>query len=126
MTFNSRRIAHGVGFIGLLSLLAYIDSNLAMRCIAIGLILLIAVHIVRLYRQEGRLNVALYDEYLNQHYRWQAAMVRWRQLYYCPRDDGVFLPSDAQFVPVAQLHDYLRQTARLSAYQGSPQSLGNS
>jgi hypothetical protein len=39
--------------------------------------------------------------------RWKRALARWDQLYYCYRDDGVFLPNHAVFVPIAQMKQYL-------------------
>ena len=41
--------------------------------------------------------------------RWEHAMQRWSALYYCARDDGVFIPSENTFVPIAQMMDYLYQ-----------------
>lgn len=39
--------------------------------------------------------------------QWKRALARWKQLYYCYRDDGVFLPNHAVFVPIAQMKPYL-------------------
>lgn len=41
--------------------------------------------------------------------RWERVMERWNQLYYCSRDDCVFIPSTNQAVPVpvSQMRDYL-------------------
>jgi hypothetical protein len=39
---------------------------------------------------------------------WEASYNRWQQLYYCFRDDGVFLPGQSSFVPVNQMSDYLK------------------
>lgn len=39
--------------------------------------------------------------------RWKRALERWEQLYYCYRDDGVFLPNHAVFVPIAQMRQFL-------------------
>lgn len=39
--------------------------------------------------------------------RWERAMARWQELYYCARDDRVFIPGEHQAVPVAQMHDLL-------------------
>ncbi len=38
---------------------------------------------------------------------WERAMARWQELYYCARDDRVFIPGEHQAVPVAQMHDLL-------------------
>ena len=42
-----------------------------------------------------------------EHPRWERAMTRWQSLYYCARDDCVFIPGENQAVPLAQMHDYL-------------------
>ena len=34
---------------------------------------------------------------------WEQAIERWDELYYCYRDDGVFLPSQTRFVRVNDL-----------------------
>jgi hypothetical protein len=39
--------------------------------------------------------------------RWERAMERWRELYYCYRDDGVFIPAQTRFIPVEQLRAFL-------------------
>jgi hypothetical protein len=41
--------------------------------------------------------------------RWERAMQRWSALYYCARDDGVFIPSENTFVPITQMMDYIYQ-----------------
>ncbi len=38
---------------------------------------------------------------------WERAMQRWNQLYYCTRDDCVFIPGEAASAPVAQLKEHL-------------------
>ncbi|MBE2266701.1 MAG: hypothetical protein IAE80_00620 [Anaerolinea sp.] len=38
---------------------------------------------------------------------WERAFARWKELYYCIRDDGVFLPDRAVLVPSAQMKQYL-------------------
>jgi hypothetical protein len=39
--------------------------------------------------------------------KWELAMSRWNQLYYCYRDDGVFDPDERVFIPVKQMMNYL-------------------
>lgn len=34
------------------------------------------------------------DRYATEKPRWEKAMDRWRRLYYCARDDGVFIPGE--------------------------------
>ena len=38
---------------------------------------------------------------------WEHAFERWKELYYCLRDDGVFLPDHAALVSSAQMKQYL-------------------
>jgi len=37
---------------------------------------------------------------------WEQSMLRWRQLYYCERDDSIFIPGEAA-VPVTDMMDYI-------------------
>jgi len=39
--------------------------------------------------------------------RWERAVERWEQLYYCFRDDGVFLPHHAVLIPIVQMKQFL-------------------
>lgn len=39
--------------------------------------------------------------------RWQRAIARWDQLYYCARDDGVLIPGQSRLVPVDQMTSFL-------------------
>lgn len=39
--------------------------------------------------------------------RWERAAARWTQLYYCARDDGVFIPGQGQLVPVDRVASFL-------------------
>lgn len=38
---------------------------------------------------------------------WQRAMNRWERLYYCARDDGVFIPGETPFVPIEKIQELL-------------------
>ena len=38
---------------------------------------------------------------------WEKAFNKWNQLYYCARDDGVFIPGQNRFVPVDQMTSFL-------------------
>ena len=37
----------------------------------------------------------------------QRAMQKWMSLYYCSRDDGVFIPGQGRFVPIGQMQSFL-------------------
>ncbi len=39
--------------------------------------------------------------------KWEMAMVRWNNLYYCARDDGIFDPEENIFVSTNQMIDYI-------------------
>ncbi len=38
---------------------------------------------------------------------WKRALERWKQLYYCQRDDGVFIPAQARLIPVNEMRAFL-------------------
>lgn len=38
---------------------------------------------------------------------WNRAIDRWRQLYYCHRDDGVFIPAQTRLIPVNEMGVFL-------------------
>lgn len=44
--------------------------------------------------------------------QWEDAVKRWEQLYYCYRDDGVFLQGQSVLVPAAQMNPYLYAKSR--------------
>lgn len=44
---------------------------------------------------------------------WEQAYARWQQLYYCQRDDGVFIPDHGTFVPAEKMDAYLYSAGRL-------------
>jgi hypothetical protein len=46
-------------------------------------------------------------EYSLQLHNWERAVQRWEQLYYCYRDDGVFLPAQPRFVPLNDMKSFL-------------------
>jgi hypothetical protein len=39
--------------------------------------------------------------------RWEKAMARWNKLYYCSRDDCVFIPEEDTSAPIAQMMNYI-------------------
>jgi len=41
--------------------------------------------------------------------RWQRAIERWNRLYYCGRDDCIFLPGNNTYAPITHMIDYLYQ-----------------
>lgn len=43
------------------------------------------------------------------HTRWAKAMNRWQELFYCYRCDGVFVPGNPEFFPIAQISNIVHQ-----------------
>jgi predicted RNA-binding Zn-ribbon protein involved in translation (DUF1610 family) len=39
--------------------------------------------------------------------RWERAAGRWQRLYYCARDDGVFIPGETSFIPIDKMQEFL-------------------
>ena len=39
--------------------------------------------------------------------RWERAKHRWERLYYCARDDGVFIPGETPFIPIGRIQEFL-------------------
>lgn len=39
--------------------------------------------------------------------RWERAVARWQRLYYCFRDDGVFIPGETPFMPIDSMQEFL-------------------
>lgn len=41
--------------------------------------------------------------------RWQVAISRWEKLYFCYRDDCVFIPNEGTYAPVDQMRSYIQK-----------------
>jgi hypothetical protein len=41
--------------------------------------------------------------------RYEQALRRWERLYYCPSDDGVFMPGETPLVPMAKMREFLHR-----------------
>ncbi len=54
--------------------------------------------------QQFRQAEASYPEQLIE---WEHAYSRWERLYYCHRDDGVFIPAQTRLIPVNQMQAFL-------------------
>jgi DNA-directed RNA polymerase subunit RPC12/RpoP len=46
-------------------------------------------------------------EYPIEKERWERAVGRWQRLYYCFRDDGVFIPGETPFIPIDTMQEFL-------------------
>jgi hypothetical protein len=57
----------------------------------------------RIIERYEREVLSLRDNYL----RTEAAVGVWMRLYYCGRDDGVFIPGEAELVPLDEMGDFL-------------------
>lgn len=55
------------------------------------------------------------EQYSTSYKCWQRAYERWQQLYYCARDDGIFLPGETRFVAVEQMKELLFSSKRKNA-----------
>lgn len=59
--------------------------------------------IVTSLRRDGGTTREKRSDFPLRYQKWEHANERWQQLYYCYRDDGVFLPARTILVPVAQM-----------------------
>jgi hypothetical protein len=48
-------------------------------------------------------------EYIEAITTWEKAIIKWNKLYYCARDDGVFIPGETILVPTNRMLDFLYQ-----------------
>lgn len=97
---------------GILSLIGVVVLLLAgLAAIALG---------VFIFRRARKSRANLQKEYLRKIHKvglereriqlaWERAVQRWNQLYYCARDDCVFIPGENNSAPVTQLKEYLYQ-----------------
>jgi hypothetical protein len=123
----------GVGFLLLtlivfaiyLSELSNIENIVVAAATVLGLILLalsslglsvfLFIATVPKERRRNRERKSAYEEKIRQRQhgneeaerRWATALDRWNQLYYCGRDDCVFLPGTNSHAPVSAMVDYL-------------------
>jgi hypothetical protein len=58
-------------------------------------------------RRETRTTSQKQTEYPVQLQNWERAIQRWEHLYYCYRDDGVFLPLQPRLVPLIDMQSFL-------------------
>jgi hypothetical protein len=77
-----------------------------------GIIGLILFSSIRAGWRQARLTSEQRNSYDARVQAWEDSYERWQHLYYCFRDDGVFLPGQSSFVPVNQMSDYLKAETR--------------
>jgi hypothetical protein len=53
--------------------------------------------------QQAQLQLGFNDEMK----RWNSAMEKWNKLYYCERDDCIFIPNTNTFMPVTKMLEYI-------------------
>ena len=112
-------------FVVYLSELGHIENVIAAAATVLGLFLLtlsalglsifLFAFTVPKERRSNRERKSDYEEKVRQRQqksdqiekRWATAMDRWNQLYYCGRDDCVFLPGAHTHAPVSRMMDYL-------------------
>ena len=51
------------------------------------------------------------NENYNKNKAWNTAIQRWNELYYCYRDDCVFIPNKGTYAPIERMKEYLYQDA---------------
>lgn len=96
---------------------ATVIGLLLLTLFILGLSIFLFVFTVPKERRRNRERKSAYQEKIRQRQqkneetekRWTAAMERWNQLYYCGRDDCVFLPGLHTHAPVSKMMDYLYQ-----------------
>lgn len=49
---------------------------------------------------------------VNQRTEWEKAIQRWNKLYYCNRDDCVFVPNEETWAPISMMNTYLYQSPK--------------
>jgi hypothetical protein len=82
---------------------------------ALGLSVFLFAFTVQKERRSNREMKSAYQENIRQRQlqteetsnRWNTAIERWNQLYYCGRDDCVFLPGSHTHAPVSAMVEYL-------------------
>ena len=90
-------------------------SGACVALILVGAALLLFRHSVPKERAKNEAERALLEDQLAAHQAevkriiglYDLAMDRWDQLYYCERDDCVFVPGDDTYAPIAQMEKYL-------------------
>lgn len=88
----------------------YLQNNalfIAILVIGIVLIGLMGVLTVRSGWRDARSTGDERNSHEPRMQAWERACDRWQQLYYCQRDDGVFIPGHSTFVPVEKMDAYL-------------------
>jgi DNA-directed RNA polymerase subunit RPC12/RpoP len=83
---------------------AIYSTLIAGATIIVGVPLIVGAVLV--YR--GHKRIRAWEERLSfERGRWERARRRWERMYYCARDDGVFIPGDTPVIPILQLRSYL-------------------
>jgi hypothetical protein len=81
---------------------------LCVGLIGLGVIIWLVVFIKRRFDRDlanYKSKKAIFDE--EESPRWQRAKERWEQLYYCLRDDTVFIPAENRAIHAADMEKYL-------------------
>lgn len=106
-----------MGFIMLVSVCSFpllyptYRENPLLLCVPVTLFIVAAVVLLRWAwlsnrRETTQLRQAQAN-YPSELVQWERAMDRWRELYYCSRDHGVFLPNHAQLTDVKNMRALL-------------------
>ena len=88
--------------VGLMGVLFTPADILCVPMAALGLGLTLLLVLVHLYSRPRQMS-----ERLAKAQKWERAMNRWERLYYCARDDGVFIPGETPFIPMNKVQEFL-------------------
>jgi hypothetical protein len=88
---------------GLLGTIGNKNATLFSSVSCVFLPALIAVGLLFLRRSLGRKK----RQYQSGYPKWQQAISRWEKLYYCGRDDIIFIPAEKTSANVAELSAYI-------------------
>jgi hypothetical protein len=81
---------------------------LCVGLVGLGVIIWLALVIKRRFDRDlsnYKSKKVMYDQ--DELPRWQRAQERWQQLYYCLRDDTVFIPAENRAIHAADMEKYL-------------------
>jgi hypothetical protein len=88
----------------------YIQNNvlfIGVLVFGIAIVGLMLLWAVRASWKQSRSTAEWNNSYDARIREWEVAYARWKQLYYCFRDDAVFIPGHSTFVSAEQTQDYL-------------------
>lgn len=88
------------------SVVALVSVAIVVRCVSFGIPNERKRNAQKKVDAEQKRQAFLLQEQ-NKHKQWEKAMERWNKLYYCGRDDCVFLPGTNTSAPITDMYKYL-------------------